>query len=74
MVPDMTGARSDSAISLVRFDPAKEIQVLRVRHTSDLNFYDLYRSTTLPIHFIPSRHFFACSERYCFLRVDTTIC
>lgn len=33
VVPDMTGARPDSTISLVRFDPAKEMQVLRVRWT-----------------------------------------
>ena len=31
VIPDMTGARPDSKISLVRFDPAKEMEVLRVR-------------------------------------------
>lgn len=30
VLPDMTGVRLDSAISLVRFDPAKEMDILRV--------------------------------------------
>jgi len=31
VLPDMTGVRPDSAISLIRFDPAKEMDILRVR-------------------------------------------
>lgn len=30
VLPDMTGMRPDSTISLVRFDPVKEMDVLRV--------------------------------------------
>lgn len=31
VLPDMTGVRPNTAISLVRFDPVKEMEVLRVR-------------------------------------------
>lgn len=31
LLPDMTGMRADAAISLTRFDPGKEMEVLRVR-------------------------------------------
>lgn len=31
VLPDMTGTRPDSTISLVRFDPVKEMDILRVR-------------------------------------------
>lgn len=30
VLPDMTGLRPDSTISLVRFDPVKEMDILRV--------------------------------------------
>ena len=30
VLPDMTGTRPDSTISLVRFDPVKEMDILRV--------------------------------------------
>lgn len=30
VLPDMTGMRPDSTISLVQFDPAKEMDILRV--------------------------------------------
>lgn len=31
VLPDMTGASPDCGISLVRFDPGKEMDILRVR-------------------------------------------
>lgn len=34
VLPDMTGARADASISLVRFDPAKELEILRVRQNN----------------------------------------
>lgn len=44
VLPDMAGIRPDSTISLVQFDPVKEMEILRVRNGKALLFFLLGES------------------------------
>ena len=45
VLPDMTGMRPDSAVSLVRFDPVKEMDILRVSWNNVFELSDMLHAS-----------------------------